>query len=100
MPTFEQGAIKIEVDEDGYQLVVDGHESGVAEYGEQAEVEVAGVLCFVTVLDEDAAEEAVIYQMLDGHPEPVAEVHEVEEVEFEIEVEEDEEGDEQEPVVP
>ncbi len=88
--------LKIEVDEDGYQLVADEEESGVVEYGEQAEVEVEGQLLFVTVLDEDTAEEAVIYHMVDGHPEPVADLHEVEEVEFEIEADE---GDEDEPAV-
>jgi hypothetical protein len=85
--------LKIEVDEDGYQLLVDDQESGVADYGEQAEVEVEGVLYFVTVIDEDAAEEAVIYRMVDGRPGPVAETHEVEDVEFEVE-EEDEDEDE------
>jgi hypothetical protein len=91
--------LKIEVDEGGYQLVVDGQESGVSDYGEEAEVESEGVLYFTTVVDEDAAEEAVIYRMVDGHPEPVAEAHEVEEWEFELEEEEDEEGDEEEPAV-
>jgi hypothetical protein len=84
--------LKIEVDDDGYQFVVGDQESGVSDYGEEAEVEVEGVLYFTTVVDEDAAEEAVIYQMVDGHPEPVPEAHEVEEWEFEIE--EEDEADE------
>ena len=90
--------LKIEVDEESYQLLVGDQESGVTDYGDQAEVEVEGVLYFTTVTDDSEPEDAVIYRMVDGHPEVVAEAHEVEDVEFEFE-EEDEEGDEEEPAV-
>lgn len=89
--------LKIEVDDDGYQLVgPDGEESGVTDYGDTAEVECGGVLHFTTMDSAEAAEYAQIYHMVDGHPELVEDAHEVEAIEF---VFEDDEGDEDEPVV-
>jgi hypothetical protein len=89
--------LKIEVDEDGYQLLVGDQESGVTDYGDDAQVEVEGVLHFTTVTEDGEPEDAVIYRMVDGHPEVVAEAHEVEEVEFEFEEEDEDEGDEAAP---
>jgi hypothetical protein len=91
--------LKIEVDDDGYQLVgPGGEESGVADYGDTAEIECGGVLHFTTVDSAEEAEDAQIYRMVDGHPELVEEDHEVEEWEFVLETEEEDEGDEDEAV--
>jgi hypothetical protein len=90
--------LKIEVDEGGYQLVgPNGEESGVTDYGEMAEVECEGGTYAVLVEDrEDALENDIpVYQLM-------AEVPEVEEVEFSLEDEGDagdegdDEGDEEE----
>ncbi len=80
----------IEVDEDdvGYQLVgPGGEESGVVDYGEDAEVEVDGKTYMVTVEDKATAmsEETNLYLCL-------AEVPTVVEEEFDLEGEEDEDA--------
>jgi hypothetical protein len=88
---------KIEVDEDGYQLVVDEEESGVTDYGEIAQVNAGGDTYCVLLDVEDKPEEAKIYRMVGGAPVLVTESHEVDEVNFEIEddEEDDEDGDEE-----
>ena len=72
--------LAIELGDDGYQLVVDGEESGVTPYGETAETAVGENLytCLVESKEEALATPPIVYQML--MDEPV-----VEEVEFEIE---------------
>lgn len=81
---------QIEVDEDdiGYQLVgPGGEESGVVDYGEDAEVEVDGKTYMVTVESKEAAmtEETNLYLCLDEVPKVVEE-------EFDLD-EDDNEGD-------
>lgn len=80
----------IEVDEETYQLVgPGGEESGVTDYGQEAEVEVDGKT-YVTMVeskDEAIADPPDIYLCLEESPA-------VEEVEFELEDETDEEEDE------
>ena len=92
---------KIEVDEDGYQLVVDEEESGVTDYGEMAQVNCEGDTYCVLLGADDKPEDAKIYRMVSGEPVLVTDTHEVDEVQFEIEddEEDDEEadGDEDEP---
>lgn len=75
----------IEIDESGYQLVGPaGEESGVTDYGDEAELEVDGKTYVVTVESkaEALAEPPEIYLCLD-------EVPAVEEVEFELDDEDD-----------
>jgi len=92
MPIAVKG-FKIEVDEDSYQLVgPGGEESGVTEYEDVAEVTCEDVLYFVTVADEDDAEDAAIHKIVGGHPEVLEDQErEVEEVEFEVEDETEDE---------
>jgi hypothetical protein len=85
---------KLEVAEDGYQLVHLGdektgdEESGVTDYGDEATVEVGGVTYGVVVEDADDAKTALVYQYLDNV------VPEVEETEFDLgDEDEDEDAD-------
>jgi hypothetical protein len=87
---------KIEVDEDGYQLVVDDEESLVTDYGDMALVISGGLLYWVVLGVDDKPEEAKIYRVVGGVPKLVTEPHEVEEVEFELEADEEDEEDEEE----
>ena len=84
----------IEVDESGYQLVADsGEESGVTDYGDTAEVEVDGKTygCLVDSREDALAEPPEVYLLLEETPV-------VEEMEFDLEDEDEEEGGEGEPV--
>ena len=85
--------LKIEIDEDGYQLLVDDEESGVAEYGEKAQCSARGGLVFTTVDSAEDAEDAIIYHLVNGEVEILAEDHEVEEVEFVLEEAGEDEGE-------
>jgi hypothetical protein len=69
---------KLEVAEDGYQLVCGDEESGVADYGDEATVEVEGVTYGIVVEDAADAKTALVYQYLDDV------TPEVEETEFDL----------------
>jgi hypothetical protein len=79
---------KLEVAEDGYQLVCGDEESGVTDYGDEATVEVEGKTYGVVVESPEDAKTALVYQYLDDV------VPEVEETEFDLSSDEDDEADE------
>jgi hypothetical protein len=78
---------KLEVAEDGYQLVCGDVESGVTDYEDEATVEVEGKTYGVVVESPEDAKTAIVYQYLDDI------VPEVEETEFDLDDDEDEAED-------